>query len=385
MKKLHLLTKKITLIFVLALCTVQVSAQDKITLTWRPVHSEGRINYTATPGGPFFVNWGDGIVDIINNEESGQFKHEYESGDEYEVTITASDVASRFLTIYCSESGISKLNLSGCFLLQLLVCSYNDLTDLNLSGCTALTRLFCPNNKITDLNLSGCTALQGLDCWYNRITHLDLSNIANLRILDCKYNQLKLSDLYAIQNSLHDSCIYSFGNQYMVQKWANIDTELFADQSYFDGEFTNYTVEIGEWYPIPAPEEDYSVLEGKLIFHTPGMYRVSMTNKAIRASVTGTLEVVTVGVSENESLNIEVYPNPTTGELRIENGEWRIENVEVFDVFGKNLTPHTSHLIPHTSHLIPHTSFDISDLAAGVYFVKIYTNAGVVTKKVIKN
>jgi len=76
--------------------------------------------------------------------------------------------------------------------------------------------------------------------------------------------------------------------------------------------------------------------------------------------------------------DITLIPNPTTGKLKIENGELRIENVEVFDIYGKNLTP-------HTSYLAPQTSLDISNLAAGVYFVKIYTNAGVVTKKVVKN
>jgi len=376
MKKLHFLTKNFALIIVLTLCTVQVFAQDKITLTWRPPAIEGnRISYTATPGGPFLVNWGDGIIDIINNEESGSFKHEYESGDDYEVTITASDVASRFLTIYCSEKNISKLNLSGCFLLQTLACTQNALTNLDVSNCTALKGLSCFNNKITDLNLSGCTALQILNFMGNRITHLDVSVFTALRDLNCLDNQLQLSELYAIKTSLHDSCIYNFGNQYLTQKWANIDTELFADQSFFDGEFTNYQV---QKYGTPILESDYSVLEGKLIFHTPGLYSVGMTNKAIHASVTGTLEVVTVGVSENESLSIEVYPNPTTGELRIENGELRIEKVEIFDIYGKNVGANLR-VCPDENQI------DMSDLASGVYFVKIYTEEGVVVKKVIKN
>ena len=83
-------------------------------------------------------------------------------------------------------------------------------------------------------------------------------------------------------------------------------------------------------------------------------------------------------VSSEFYLNdITLIPNPTTGKFRIENGELRIENVEVFDVYGRNLTP-------HTTYLAPHTSLDITNLSSGVYFVKIYTNAGVVVKKVVK-
>jgi len=46
---------------------------------------------------------------------------------------------------------------------------------------------------------------------------------------------------------------------------------------------------------------------------------------------------------------ISIYPNPTAGELRIENGE-----------------------------------LNLSHLPAGMYFVKITTDKGVVTKKIVK-
>ena len=251
------------------------------------------------------------------------------------------------------------------------------MTNLDVSNCTALKGLLCFNNKITDLNLSGCNALQTLDFMNNRIIHFDVSVFTALRSLNCQNNYLQLSDLYAIQNSLHDSCNYLFGDQYMPQEWVNIDTELFADQSFFDGEFTNYQV---QKYGTPILESDYSVLEGKLIFHTPGIYSVGMTNKAIRASVTGTLQVVTVGVSENESLNIEVYPNPTTGELRVTSYELQVTGIEVFDIFGRKQKAES-----RKQKAEGEMEIDISHLAVGVYFVKIYTEAGVVTKKVIKN
>ena len=53
---------------------------------------------------------------------------------------------------------------------------------------------------------------------------------------------------------------------------------------------------------------------------------------------------------------IKVYPNPTTGELRIDNGQLTIENVEVFDIYGRKLlsnhliTSSSNHLITSSSH-----------------------------------
>ena len=86
------------------------------------------------------------------------------------------------------------------------------------------------------------------------------------------------------------------------------------------------------------------------------------------------------GEAGRGSLNdITLIPNPTNGELKIENNKGINPLViEVFDVYGRNLTP-------HTANLLPHTSLDITDLASGVYFVKITTDKGIVTKKVVKN
>ena len=75
--------------------------------------------------------------------------------------------------------------------------------------------------------------------------------------------------------------------------------------------------------------------------------------------------------------NIKLVPNPTTGELRIENGELRIMSVEVFDVYGRNC--HVSRVTSSENDI------NISHLPAGVYFVKISTEAGEVTKKIVKH
>ena len=89
-----------------------------------------------------------------------------------------------------------------------------------------------------------------------------------------------------------------------------------------------------------------------------------------------------IGIKEIENkFDVTVYPNPTTGELRMENGKLRIENVEIFDIYGRNLS---SYLTPHTSYLLPHTSIDISGLEVGIYFVRITTEQGIVTKKFVK-
>jgi len=95
-----------------------------------------------------------------------------------------------------------------------------------------------------------------------------------------------------------------------------------------------------------------------------------------------------VGIDENSAVaHFTLYPNPTTGELRISpagggrgwnNGQLTIENVEVFDIYGRNVSSH--HLIISSSNQL----INISHLSAGIYFVKIRTEAGEVVRKVVK-
>ena len=82
------------------------------------------------------------------------------------------------------------------------------------------------------------------------------------------------------------------------------------------------------------------------------------------------------GVNENTTIpKIMISPNPTMGELRIESGELRIENVVIYDVFGK---------IQKIENWKTENRIDISHLSTGIYFVKISTESGEVVRKVLK-
>jgi hypothetical protein len=90
--------------------------------------------------------------------------------------------------------------------------------------------------------------------------------------------------------------------------------------------------------------------------------------------------IIILSINEKDLYKlISVYPNPTTGELRITNYELRITDIEVFDIYGRKQR-HVSRVTRHDCHEI----IDISGLSAGIYFVKIKTDAGEVVKKVVK-
>jgi hypothetical protein len=97
--------------------------------------------------------------------------------------------------------------------------------------------------------------------------------------------------------------------------------------------------------------------------------------------VTITYKPIEVGISEPPNIaDVQVYPNPTTGQLTMNNEQLTITDVEVLDVFGRKQKAEGRRQKAEGKILL-----NISGLAAGVYFVKIRTDAGEVVRKVIKN
>ncbi|MDR2652343.1 MAG: T9SS type A sorting domain-containing protein [Prevotellaceae bacterium] len=78
-------------------------------------------------------------------------------------------------------------------------------------------------------------------------------------------------------------------------------------------------------------------------------------------------------IAANSFNELSICPNPVKDQLIIDSELLTINNVEICDIAGKALSTHSTNTI------------NMSNLAQGVYLVKIKTNKGVVTEKVIKN
>lgn len=66
-----------------------------------------------------------------------------------------------------------------------------------------------------------------------------------------------------------------------------------------------------------------------------------------------------------------VYPNPVQNQLNVESQEI-INNIEIFDLLGKQIL------------VSEEKSIDVSGLQSGIYLLKITTNNGILTQKIIK-
>jgi hypothetical protein len=102
-----------------------------------------------------------------------------------------------------------------------------------------------------------------------------------------------------------------------------------------------------------------------------------VTNPATIVGSGGTVTTLcTSGISElsPNSENINIYPNPTTDYLTIEAQEK--VNIEILNLAGQ--------IIKRVNTLAAQSTINISELAAGMYYIKVQTEKGIDVKKFIK-
>ena len=91
----------------------------------------------------------------------------------------------------CSDSKVTKIDMSGCPELKVLYCKdSNSLESIGLSKNTKLERLDCKSCALTTLDVSKCTNLMTLSCPDNKLSALDVSNLSKLKALDIYGNPI---------------------------------------------------------------------------------------------------------------------------------------------------------------------------------------------------
>ncbi|MEQ3655050.1 MAG: HYR domain-containing protein, partial [Dokdonia sp.] len=99
-------------------------------------------------------------------------------------------------------------------------------------------------------------------------------------------------------------------------------------------------------------------------------------------TTTCTFEILvdeTLSVEENalEVRDVKLFPNPTSGIIKLETTNVIIEKVEVYDIRGR--------LVQSFELNIENPTIDLTDLQVATYIVRIQTERGTLTKRIIKN
>ena len=147
-----------------------------------------------------------------------------------------------------------------------------------------------------------------------------------------------------------------------------------------NGTATSWTINykengVSQESSVTVSEHPY-VLTGLLPQTTYAVYVVAnCANGQTAASSLINFSTLADGITDYE-LATSLYPNPNNGQFIINNEQLIINNVQVYDVYGKLLK--TVEAGDNTVEL------DVRELASGMYFVRISTEKGVVTKSFVK-
>jgi gingipain R len=130
------------------------------------------------------------------------------------------------------------------------------------------------------------------------------------------------------------------------------------------------------------PPTELSFLDEGLEPETEYCYQIEVVyndceEKPITEKECKTMGAISIINEHDGTQTIQIFPNPTDGQLKITNSELGITNVKIFDVFGRTV-------VGTNLCVRPETTIDISNLSTGVYFIHIQTEEGIVTRKVVK-
>ena len=136
-----------------------------------------------------------------------------------------------------------------------------------------------------------------------------------------------------------------------------------------------------KWYPtataVSADElQQNTVLTAGTTYYATQQFSISgcaSPTTAVTVKFSGTLATDSFALGSK----IKVYPNPTSGMINIDMKDLSFAKTTLYDLNGKVLKSQSS---DSTSSKI-----NISDLAKGIYLLKIDTNNGSITKQIIKD
>ena len=148
-----------------------------------------------------------------------------------------------------------------------------------------------------------------------------------------------------------------------------VESELFYEISIADiqgeslGISTVYLIDTQEDIITNLSEENYLFKSGKAKYDNRFILRFEPEE--------------ILGQDMNDENAIIVYPNPTKDIITINSPSYFIKDVEVYDVRGRRM----SQSIEEKTNIF---SINLAPLETSIYFVRITTEKGTVTKKIIK-
>lgn len=244
--------------------------------------------------------------------------------------------------ISCGSNNLTTLNTSNQSNLLTLLCELNQISALDLSNNPKLDILQCYNNNLTSLDLSQNLLLKRLNAANNQLTSLDLSHNPLLELIYIEFNPLTTLNL---QNGNNENFILPASNG-TGKKSAKADACSFLNNKSLSCiQVDNVEFSNAKWSAIKEPTSTYS-----------------NTCKNL-------------GVDESVFNTVVMYPNPTKGDVYINNVS--LDKATVYNSLGQLVK---SFVLDASN---TDNTINLSGLPKGIYYVYLINGDAASAKKII--
>ena len=404
-------------------------ANDTIRMSWTEDYYYQYSRFfgiTATIDKQFLLDWGDGDKDTITGTNSWQnFTHIYSSYyKQYTITITGLTEDCKFSRLDCRENNLTDLSLN-CMELTELGCNGNELSVLNLSEGMALRFLNCNGNRFS---LSECYRLLKYipEPWGGAVEFgvqmvfpqevevgdtVDFSAEAVFNKIPTVFTITKEDSPIPIQASDYttdNKGIFTF-NRTGTYRISMINSaimgsihpaEVLADIIVSGTTILDTNASLSALKVTPSalvPNFKPGVTNYVVtVLNASTEITITATASSLYATITGDTGIHQLEVGENifkitvtaedgttKEYKITVTRKVGIEELTINNEQLMINSVEIFDMLGKRYyTPRPPSRGELAPSLLERAGGEV--LPAGIYIIKMQTNQGILTKKIIK-
>ena len=262
-----------------------------------------------------------------------------------------------------NNPSLTKMNVSKC-----------QLTELDVTNCPGLLDLKCGENTLTNLDLTNNTLLGHLSVTNNQITHIDLTNNPNIfrfwAINNLIEGDLDFSSNPILENLWLDNNLFTsidLSQNQILEQVDIIDNPNLEMVNIKNGENENiYWLSVFNCPNLSCIVVDDPLADNDFI----------LVEQNATINLVGSVEECNLAINENELQNLlQVYPNPVKNTLNFNTPKNVIVNkITIYNALGSLVLQNDN----------PKNSIDVSKLSSGLLFVKIETDQGIVTKKIIK-
>lgn len=317
---------------------------------------------------------------------------------------------TNLITLGCKNNKLTALDLSGNIKLNSFNCSDNFITDLLLNTSGSIAGITCQNNMLTDLDLSKALSLKFLAIGNNKLNILDISNLLLLEELSVNNNfletiifgeNIKLTNL-VINNNLLTSVnvtrlraltsFFCFKNQltsldvtrnYKLyglicsnNKLTSLDlsqNDLLVVIDCSDNLLTKLSVVNNNIAPV---SETFNATNNPNLLCIEVVNVQTAINSEWRKDASATFATdcgTFTGLAENNNqMNFSLFPNPSEGRFTIEFNEDEQSQLSIYNATGELVI---------SKNIKNGDQITLTD--RGVYMLKLESNKGVSSRKVI--